>query len=221
MGKLVLYGFDDSPPFRAVKLTLAALGVPYEIVEVNTRNKDHYKPEYLKRNPQHTVPALEDDGHFIWDSHAIITYLVSKYGKTDSLYPKDLLQRAVVDQRLHFESGVVFASGLRSLVRPVVAGNLVIPRERYDAIVEVYDFLETFLSGQDYVAGNQLTIADFSLISSITTLEVFVKVNPVKYSKITAWIKRLEALPYYQEANGVGARKFAEFFKKINYTFAS
>lgn len=141
MPKLILYGLEASPPVRAVKLTLAALEVPYEFVEVNTRAKENFSEEFLKKNPQHTVPTLEDDGHYIWDSHAIIAYLVSKYGKTDSLYPKDLLQRAVVDQRLHFESGVIFANALRSITKPLFAGKqTMIPKERYDAIIEVYDF---------------------------------------------------------------------------------
>lgn len=61
-------------------------------------------------NPQHTIPTLvDDDGFTIWDSHAIMIYLVSKYAKDDSLYPTDLKKRALIDQRLHFESGVVFA----------------------------------------------------------------------------------------------------------------
>lgn len=36
-------------------------------------------------------------------SRAIITYLVEKYGKNDSLYPKDVQKRAVVLQRLFFD----------------------------------------------------------------------------------------------------------------------
>lgn len=59
-------------------------------------------------NPQHTVPTLDDDGFYIWDSHAISTYLVGKYGKDDSLYPRDLHKRAIIDQRLHFDSGILF-----------------------------------------------------------------------------------------------------------------
>lgn len=222
MPKLILYGLEASPPVRAVKLTLAALEVPYEFVEVNTRAKENFSEEFLKKNPQHTVPTLEDDGHYIWDSHAIIAYLVSKYGKTDSLYPKDLLQRAVVDQRLHFESGVIFANALRSIAKPLFAGKqTMIPKERYDAIIEVYDFLEKFLAGNDYVAGNQLTIADFSIISTVSSLEVFVKVDTTKYHRIAAWFKRLQKLPYYEEANGNGARTFESFIREYNFTFAS
>lgn len=54
------------------------------------------------------MPTLDDDGYYLWDSHAITAYLVGKYGKDDSLYPKDLKKRGTVDQRLHFDSGVLF-----------------------------------------------------------------------------------------------------------------
>ena len=61
-------------------------------------------------NPQHTVPTLvEDDGFVLWESHAIMPYLVDKYGKEDDpLYPKDLRKRATINQRLHFNNGVLF-----------------------------------------------------------------------------------------------------------------
>jgi hypothetical protein len=46
---------------------------------------------------------------FLYFSHAINSYLVTKYAKDDSLYPIDPFKRAQVDQRLHFDSGVLFA----------------------------------------------------------------------------------------------------------------
>jgi glutathione S-transferase len=54
------------------------------------------------------------------DSHAINVYLVAKYAKNDNLYPKDLKKRALVDQRLHFDSGVAFARGLAIVVSTFV-----------------------------------------------------------------------------------------------------
>jgi hypothetical protein len=45
---------------------------------------------------------------YFLQSHAINAYLVNKYAKDDSLYPKDPQKRAIVDQRLHFDSGVLF-----------------------------------------------------------------------------------------------------------------
>jgi glutathione S-transferase len=65
--------------------------------------------DFLKLNPQHTIPVLVDEGNGIWDSHAINVYLVEKYGQNDVLYPKDHLIRAKINAALHFESGVLFA----------------------------------------------------------------------------------------------------------------
>ncbi|XP_060655654.1 glutathione S-transferase 1-like [Drosophila nasuta] len=218
MGKITLYGAEPSPPVRAVKLTLAALDLPYEFVTIDLIVKEQLSESFVKKNPQHTVPMLEDDDAVIWDSHAIITYLVSKYGKDDSLYPKDLLKRAVVDQRLHFESGVVFANVLRAITRNIFfLGKKIIPKDQIQALVEVYDFVETFLKDHDYVAGDQLTVADFSLISTVASLPAYVEIDPVKYVNITAWIKRLEKLPYYS-VNDVGNKQFIAAVKGTNFS---
>lgn len=216
---LTLYGLDPSPPVRACLLTLKALNLPFEYKRVNLMEKEHFSQEFLKKNPQHTVPLLDDDGHYIWDSHAIIAYLVSKYGKDDSLYPKDLLKRALVDQRMHFESGVMFQGGIRNITVPLFFRNENrVSQHQMNAIVEIYDFLEVFLKDTPYIAGDHLTIADFSIISSVTSLVAFVDIDNSKYPKLSAWIKRLEALPYYQEANGVGAKILVDMIKSKNIT---
>ncbi|XP_037823317.1 glutathione S-transferase 1-like [Lucilia sericata] len=222
MGKIILYGSDPSPPVRACILALKALHLPFELKAIDFNAKEHLSEEYLKKNPQHTVPTLEDDGNFIWDSHAIIAYLVTKYGKDDSLYPKDFLKRAIVNQRLFFESGVMFQGGLRNITSPLWYKNETkIPREKIDALHEIYDFLEVFLKDNLYMAGDELTIADFSIVATVTSLEAFVDIDSLKYPKLSAWIKRMKSLPYYEEANGAGVKKFIKIFKSFNITIVS
>lgn len=60
----------------------------------------------IQINFQHVVPTLVDGDFVLWESRAINTYLVSAYAKDDSLYPKDLKKRAIVDQRLYFDASL-------------------------------------------------------------------------------------------------------------------
>lgn len=51
-------------------------------------------------------------------------YLVSKYAKEDSLYPKNLIARARVDQRLHFDTSILFGA-IKSFVVGTNALNII------------------------------------------------------------------------------------------------
>ncbi|KAJ8945992.1 hypothetical protein NQ318_017108 [Aromia moschata] len=103
------YYAPGSPPCRAVLLAAKAVGVELNLKLTDLMKGEHLTPKYLKLNPQHTVPTLDDNGFSLWESRAIMTYLQNQYGKDDSLYPKDPKKRAIVDQRLYFDLGTLYA----------------------------------------------------------------------------------------------------------------
>ncbi|XP_064541746.1 glutathione S-transferase 1-like [Drosophila montana] len=213
MSNIVLYGIDISPPVRACLLTLRALDLPYEYKNVDLLAGEHKTEEFLKKNPQHTVPLLDDDGTLIWDSHAICCYLVDKYGKSDELYPKDLVKRAHVEQRLYFDASVLFMS-LRNICVPYFYKKVSeVPREKIDNIIDGYTHLEKFLGDNPYVSGDTVTIADFCCAATASSLPAMLPIDPEKYPKIIAWLARLSELPYYQEANNEGAEKYINILK--------
>ncbi|CAG9839371.1 unnamed protein product [Diabrotica balteata] len=193
---LTLYMVDGSPPCRAVQLLAKELSVTFTPKNVNIPAKEQYAPEFLKINPQHTVPVLDDNGFILIDSHAIMTYLVSKYGKNDSLYPKDLQKRAIVDQRLHFDSNILFARGARIVKRVFYEQKRDVLPEDLAALVEAYEIVEKFLDSNKYVAGDELTVADFSFWTSLTTWNGIGCYTEEKYPRIAAWLKRMSELPY-------------------------
>jgi len=212
MTKPVLYAIDLSPPVRAVRATAAAIELELENKPVDLASGEHLQEWYLKLNPQHTVPTLDDNGVVIWDSHAIIPYLVEKYAANDSLYPKDLAQRARVDQRLHFDSGSLFTS-LRGAVFPVFrAGATEVAKEKTDAVLAAVDFLEIFLEKDEYLVGNTVTIADICCVATVSTAKSVFGLDVDRFPKTNAWIERLEQLPYINKYNGEINATFREFF---------
>nr|CAH7759430.1 unnamed protein product [Callosobruchus chinensis] len=125
-----------SPAVRGTLLTVKALGLSLELKDVDLMTGEHMTPEYLEMNPFHTVPTLQDGNFTVWDSHAINCYLVDKYGKDDSLYPKDLQRRATIHQRLFFNCGMLFPNLSAIVVSILFETATYISKEKADKVVQ-------------------------------------------------------------------------------------
>ncbi|KAH8291241.1 hypothetical protein KR054_010038, partial [Drosophila jambulina] len=208
MSGIVLYGMDISPPVRACQLTLRALGLDYEYKEVNLLAREHFTEEFTKKNPQHTVPLLDDNGTLIWDSHAIVCFLVDKYAKSDELYPRDLVLRAQVNQRLYFDASVLFMA-LRNISLPYFYHQVsVVPKEKVDNVRDGYAHLERFLGDNPYLTGSTLTLADLCCGATASGLEAVLELDTEMYPKVRAWLDRLAKLPHYEEDSLRGLNKY-------------
>lgn len=173
-----------SPPCRSVQLVAKALGLELNLKLVNMLEKEHLKPEFVKINPQHTIPTLVDNGFVIWESRAILVYLIEKYAKNDALYPKDPQGRALVNQRLYFDLGTLYKAFSEYYFAPF--RNLPQDPEQLKKGEEALGFLNTILEGQTYVAGDRLTVADISLLSSVSSFTIF-GLDFSKYPNIVRW----------------------------------
>src|SRR3974390_3400173 len=78
---MLKFYFNGAPNPNKVALFLEESGLPYELMPVDTRKGDQFKAEFLKVNPNGKVPAIDDDGVFVFDSNAILLYLAEKTGK--------------------------------------------------------------------------------------------------------------------------------------------
>lgn len=128
---------------------------------------------------------MVDNGYAVWESRVIITYLVEKYGKDDSLYPKCPKKRAVVNQRLYFDMGTVYAR-LADYYYPVLFFGAAADPEKLKKLEDGVAFLNTFLEGNTYAAGDTLTVADISLVSSVSALTTL-GFDISKYPNVDKW----------------------------------
>lgn len=171
-------------------------------------------------NPQHTLPTLvEPDGRSLWDSHAISTYLIGKYGGAGNdhpLYPSDLFTRARIDQRMYSDTSVAFPA-IHAIVEDTRRpnGDTAVSASQAEAARAAYQLVETLLGDLNYIAGNELTVADFSAVTIITQLATQVPFQAGEFAKVQAWIKRLEQLPYFHESNTKILEKFVEVMDNL------
>nr|XP_019544022.1 glutathione S-transferase 1 isoform X3 [Aedes albopictus] len=204
------YYLPGSAPCRAVQMTAAAVGVELNLKLTNLMAGEHMKPEFLKLNPQHTIPTLVDNGFSLWESRAIMGYLVEKYGKDDKLYPKDPQKRALVNQRLYFDMGV-FYQRFGDYWYPQIFAKQPANPDNFKKMEEAVGFLNTFLEGHQYAAGDDLTIADLSLAASAATYEV-AGFDFSKYPNVQAWLERCKKNAPGYDLNQAGADEFKAKF---------
>nr|APC23398.1 GSTd5 [Liposcelis entomophila] len=207
------YYLPGSAPCRAVLLTAKVLDVPLNLKQTDLMKGEHLTPEFLKLNPQHTIPTINDNGFSLWESRAIIAYLVDQYGKDDSLYPKDPKQRAIVDQRLYFDAGTLYQR-FGDLYYPVMFGGAPFDPAKKEKLDEAFKFLDTFLEGQNWAAGANLTIADISLAASVSTCEA-VGYPVQNYPNVARWYaKAQKEIPGYS-VNAEGAEHFKHLYETL------
>jgi GST-like protein len=99
----------STPNGHKVHIALEEFGLPYKVIPVNIGAGDQFKPEFLKINPNHRIPAIVDpDGpggkpFTLFESAAILIYLSEKTG--GKLIPKDPTGRYQCLEWMMFQMG--------------------------------------------------------------------------------------------------------------------
>uniref|UniRef100_A0A1I8PIY9 Uncharacterized protein n=1 Tax=Stomoxys calcitrans TaxID=35570 RepID=A0A1I8PIY9_STOCA len=211
-----LYVNLTSPPSHAVVMTAKALGIELNIKVLDLYAGEHMTPEYLKYNPQHTIPTLVDGDFSIWESRAIMVYLVEQYGKeNDPLYPSCPKKRALINQRLHFDMGTLYRY-LYDYFHYQLKDKTPPNPEDYKQMEAALEKFNAMLEGYKYAAGDELTVADLSLLATMTTYEV-AGFDFAKYPNIQRWYSMIKfSAPGADEnwANSLRLKEMLDTLKK-------
>lgn len=90
-----LYSYWRSSAAYRVRIALALKGVSVEYLPVNLLTGENRAESYAAISPQKLLPTLEVDGHYLFQSLAILEYLEERY-PTPALLPDDAIRRAYV-----------------------------------------------------------------------------------------------------------------------------
>ena len=198
--------FYDSvgPNPRVVRMFAAERGIELPSTRIDLRGGENRQPPYMAKNPAGQMPALElDDGHILAEITAICEYLdeVGPAGKT--LIGSTAWERAetrmwtrridlnIVEPLLY---GFRFAEGLK-----LFTGRIhLIPQAADDfkqIAQEKLTWLDGLITGQDFICGSRLTLADILLFCFVDFgAQVGQPINPAN-ANIVAHHARMKARP--------------------------
>src|SRR5712671_7812307 len=150
---MLKFYFNGAPNPNKVALFLEESGLPYELVPIDTRKGDQFKAEFLKVNPNGKVPAIDDDGVFVFDSNAILLYLAEKTGKF--LPASTPANRAQMLSWLMFvATGVGPFSGQAVHFKHFAPEKVDYAHDRYEfEALRHYGVLDAHLAGRRYMIG--------------------------------------------------------------------
>ncbi|XP_040155295.1 glutathione S-transferase 1-like [Anopheles arabiensis] len=218
MPRLDLYYNIISPPCRVVLLFAKWLKLELNLIELDVLKRDHYKPEFLKLNPQHYIPTLVDaDGDVVvWESSAILIYLAERYGAADddTLYPKDIALRAKVNQRLFYDIGTLMRS-VTTYYHPILMGGEG-KLEDFKKVQDAVGVLDSFLSASRWTAGDHITVADFAIAVTVAALDGLLNFDFSVYPNVHRWYEQCKReLVGYTDITKEAAQRTQAFLERF------
>ena len=192
-----LYDSLESGNCYKVRLLLAQLSRPYQLIEINTDRGESRTPEFLAKNPNGRVPLLEtDDGVFLAESNAILWYLA----EATELIPTSAIGRAQVLQWMLFEqySHEPYVAVARYIMRHLADNH---PRraelpERRKQGLAAFSVMETHLQSRRFFVDETYSVADIALYASSHVADQG-GFDLAAFPAVRHWLERVASQPNY------------------------
>lgn len=195
-----IYGFGIQT-FNSCKAVLTAeeLELDFELVKLDALVGEHQQAKHLERHPLGKIPVLEDQNGYLFESMAIMRYLVAQAGS--SLAGTDPWQRALIDQWCEYTLNHV-GRGVGILyweecVKPKFRGeasNEAMIAAAKTQLERELPVLEQALGERNHIATDDYSLADITFLSYALALE-YTSESLEPYANLSEWYKRAAKRP--------------------------
>ena len=198
---LTLHFAPNSRAGRIVWL-LEELDLPYELNRMDFHPKDLKSDEHRARHPLGRVPVLDDDEIRIWESGAIVEYILERH-KNGGLKPQvDSGNYPAYLQWFHYCEGMVMPP-----VNTIVVQTILLPPDRRDetALAQAQKLLTRALAPvNEGLANKDYLIGDFSGADIMLGHACFMsnRLGCVtdEMTNLKGYVERVAARPAFQKA---------------------
>lgn len=199
---LSLFHVPLSPFCRKVRLTLAEKRLEVELIEERYWEAG---TEFLRRNPAGKVPILRYDGRMLAESQAICEFLDEVHTEP-ALMPRDPAGRYEVrrlctwfDDTFHSE---VTANLLYERINKKIMGRGYPDSQRIkkgsQRIKYHLDYMSWLLEHRRWLAGNAMTLADFTAAAHLSCLDYIGDVNWERAPAVKSWYATIKSRPAFR-----------------------
>ena len=208
-----LYSMQRSGNSYKVRLALAQLRIPYELVEIDILKGETHTPDFLAKNPSGQIPLLEvEAGRYLAESNAILWFLAEE----SDLLQQDPVERATILQWLFFEQHAIVPNiGAAYFWLCLVKGGRDLQQHSIDDWMEegqrALGVMDRHLAASRFFAGARYSVADIALYA-YTHLAQECDFDLTPFPALRAWLARVAAEPDHVPMDGsaVAARAVAE-----------
>ncbi len=200
---MIKFYFHHTPNPMKVALFLEETALPYQLASVDIFKGEQHNPAFRAVNPNGKVPAIEYDGVRVFDSNAILLYL----GDTTGQFIGQAENRGELLSWLMFvATGLGPFSGQSVYFKHYASEKLPYAINRYNREVKRhYEVLDQHLNNQDYLAGDEYTIADMAAWGWIDRAPGVLGDGALEdYPNLKHWFERVDSRPAVSRARQVG-----------------
>jgi len=185
---------------RRITWLLEELGLDYTVHAYQRNPKTRLAPPELERiHPLGKAPVIRDGDEVIFESGAIIEYLVRTYGDGRLAPAADSHDYNRYLQFLHYAEGSAMLPLMLKLYTSRLGDGAAPLQPRIESEMQRHlGFLNNELPGRDYFIGNELTGADVQLSFAVQMAVKFC--GEEAYPNLTAFVRRIEAREAYRRA---------------------
>ena len=199
---LKLYHVPLSPFCRKIRLVLAEKKVEVELIEERYWEQS---PEFLKKSPSGKIPILQVDGMNLTESTPICEFLEDLFPQPklmpDSAEDRYEVRRLVnwFDDKFHYEvtSKLLYERINKKIMKQGAPDSKNVMHGKRKIKYRL-DYMTYLLERRRWLAGNSMTLADFTAAAHFSTLDYTKDVDWFESNTVKDWYAKIKSRPAFR-----------------------